>query len=400
MDFIYGLPYLALGIICGTITGLFPGIHPNNIVALSFLILPYLDINNYILFLIGLVITHYFINFIPSAFLGVPDDETAVSALPMHKLTLNGRGYEAIVLAGFGSYLGVVFSILISLFVISILHFDVKVFYHHIKIFIPFILIAFILYQIFTAKSIWEVLIIFLSGIFGIAVLYCSEAFSITLTAIFTGMFGIPLLINNLKTYKIKNQIITFPNFDLKFLKSSLFASIFGFFRIFLPGISGSQLNYILSKILKEKDLKNFIVSQGGIILSNEVFSLLAVIFIGVGRSGVARAIQLLNVDLSMNTAIFSILITATIAVIILLNLSKYILLFIRQMNFKILSLFFIAFCSLVVVVGSYNLYLMHHIVVYLTAVCIGLLAVRSNSKLSNMMNVLIFPTIIMFLRG
>lgn len=139
----------------------------------------------------------------------------------MHKLTLNGNGYEAIVLAGFGSYLGVVFSILISLFLMSILHFDVRAFYCSIKIFIPFILIAFILYQIFTAKSVWEVLVIFLSGIFGIAVLYCSEAFNITLTAIFTGMFGIPLLINNLKTYKIKSQMMAFPDFELKFLKSS-----------------------------------------------------------------------------------------------------------------------------------------------------------------------------------
>ncbi|AAB99076.1 TPA: hypothetical protein HA335_02700 [Methanocaldococcus jannaschii] len=394
------LLYLILGIICGTITGLFPGIHPNNIVALSFLILPYFGLDNYIPFLIGLVITHYFINFIPSAFLGVPDDETAVSALPMHKLTLNGNGYEAIVLAGFGSYLGVVFSILISLFLMSILHFDVRAFYCSIKIFIPFILIAFILYQIFTAKSVWEVLVIFLSGIFGIAVLYCSEAFNITLTAIFTGMFGIPLLINNLKTYKIKSQMMAFPDFELKFLKSSFFASVAGFFRIFLPGISGAQLNYILSKILNERDLKNFIVSQGSIILSNEVFSLLAVIFIGVGRSGVARAIQLLNANININTAIFSILISSTIAIIILLNLSKYILLFIRKVNFKFLSLFFIIFCSLVVIIGSYNTYLIYHIIVYLTAIYIGLLAVKSNTNLSNMMNVLIFPTILYFLRG
>ncbi|ACV24326.1 tripartite tricarboxylate transporter permease [Methanocaldococcus fervens] len=394
------LPYLILGIICGTITGLFPGIHPNNIVALSFLILPYFGVNNYVPFLIGLVIAHYFINFIPSAFLGVPDDETAVSVLPMHKLTLSGNGYEAVVLAGFGSYLGVVFSIIISLFLISILHFDVKAFYCHIKIFIPFILIAFVLYQIFTSKSIWEVLVIFLSGIFGIAVLYCSEAFNITLTAMFTGMFGIPLLINNLKTYKIKNQIITFPNFELKFLESSFFASVAGFFRIFLPGISGAQLNYILSKILSERDLKNFIVSQGAIILSNEIFSLLAVIFIGTGRSGVAKAIQYLNVNIDLTYTIFYILLASTVSLIVLLKLSKYILIFIRKVNFKILSMFFIVFCTVIIIIGSYNNYLTYHLVVYLTSICIGLLALKSKSNLSNMMNVLIFPTILYFLRG
>ncbi|MCQ6253890.1 tripartite tricarboxylate transporter permease [Methanocaldococcus sp.] len=394
------LPYLILGIICGTITGLFPGIHPNNIVALSFLIIPFFGVDNYIPFLIGLVITHYFINFIPSAFLGVPDDETATSALPMHRLTLNGKGFEAIVLAGFGSYLGVIFSIIITLFLIFILNVDINSFYHSVKPLIPFILITFVIYQILTSKSIWEILVIFLSGIFGIVVLYCNNAYNITLTAIFTGMFGIPLLINNLKTYKIKSQIITFPDFNIKFLKSSFFASIVGFFRIFLPGVSGAQLNYILSKILSEKDLKNFIISQGSIILSNEVFSLLSIIFIGIGRSGVARAIQILNANIDINIAIFSILISSTIALIILINLSKYILIFIRKVNFKYLSLFFIIFCSLVIVIGSYNTYLSYHIIVYLTSICIGLLALKSQSNLSNMMNVLIFPTILYFLMG
>ncbi|AIJ04906.1 hypothetical protein JH146_0055 [Methanocaldococcus bathoardescens] len=393
------LLYLILGIICGTITGLFPGIHPNNIVALSFLILPYFGVDNYIPFLIGLVIAHYFINFIPSAFLGVPDNETAVSALPMHKLTLNGNGYEGVVLAGFGSYLGVVFSIIISLLLVST-NIDINSFYQSAKPFIPFILIVFVLYQILISKSIWEVLVIFLSGIFGIAVLYCNETFNITLTAIFTGMFGIPLLINNLKTYKIKSQMISFPEFELNFLKLSFFASIVGFFRIFLPGISGAQLNYILSKILNEKDLKSFIISQGSIILSNEVFSILAIIFIGTGRSGVANAIRNLNIEINLTYIIFCILIASTISLIILLKLSKYILLFIRKVNFKLLSLFFIVFCSFIIIIGSYKTYLIYHLIVYITSICIGLLALKSNSNLSNMMNVLIFPTILYFLRG
>ncbi|CAB3289951.1 conserved membrane protein of unknown function [Methanocaldococcus lauensis] len=394
------LPYLILGVLCGIITGLFPGIHPNNIAILSSLLIPYFGVNNYIPFLIGLVITHYFMNFIPSAFLGVPDDETAVSVLPMHRLTLSGNGYEGVILAGFGSYLGVIFSIIICLFLI-LLNFDVLSFYSSIKFFIPIMLIIFVIYQILTAKSIWEILVIFLSGIFGIAVLYCSPAYYITLNAIFTGMFGIPLLINNLRLKKcnIKSQIITFPEFKLKYLKSSFFASTVGFFRIFLPGVSGAQINYILSKILKEeKDLKNFIVSQGSIILANEAFSLLAITFIGIGRSGVARIIQQIKPDVDINLLLFSILISSTMALIILVILSKYVLIFIKKVSLKYLSLFFIVFCSLIIVVGSYNLYLFYHIIIYITAICIGLITFNSKSKPSYMMNVLIFPTVLYFL--
>ncbi|CAB3289438.1 conserved membrane protein of unknown function [Methanocaldococcus lauensis] len=399
-DTIITIVYLILGVLCGIITGLFPGIHPNNIAILSSLLIPYFGVNNYIPFLIGLVITHYFMNFIPSAFLGVPDDETAVSVLPMHRLTLSGNGYEGVILAGFGSYLGIIFSIIICLFLI-LLNFDVLSFYSSIKFFIPIMLILFIIYQILTSKSIWEILVIFLSGIFGIAVLYCSPAYYITLNAIFTGMFGIPLLINNLRLKKcnIKSQIITFPEFKLKYLKSSFFASTVGFFRIFLPGVSGAQINYILSKILKEeKDLKNFIVSQGSIILANEAFSLLAITFIGIGRSGIARVIQQIKPDVDINLLLFSILISSTMALIILVILSKYVLIFIKKVSLKYLSLFFIVFCSLIIVVGSYNLYLFYHIIVYITAICIGLITFNSKSKPSYMMNVLIFPTVLYFL--
>ncbi len=388
--------YLLLGIITGIFTGLFPGIHPNNIAVLSIFLINYIGTENYFPFLIGLVVSHYFISFIPSAFLGVPDDNTAVSILPMHRLTLLGKGYEGVILAGFGSYLGVVFSLLISLIILC-LGVNIDEIYKFIKPEMSIILILFVIYQIFTSKHIWEIFVIFLSGIFGIVVLYLNYSTNSILTAIFTGMFGIPILINNLRTNKLVKQEISYPKLEYSFFKVSFLATITGFFRIFLPAVSGAQLNFILSKIIKESNLKIFLVSQGAMILSNEVFSLLSLIFIGKGRSGVAETIRNLNLKYSFGDMFILVLISSTISFIILSYLSKYILKILEEVNFRYLSLFLIILCSLIVIIVCKE-YLLYSLVVYIVSISIGLLANLSESNLSNMMNVLVFPTILFFI--
>ncbi|MBU4072347.1 MAG: tripartite tricarboxylate transporter permease, partial [Candidatus Thermoplasmatota archaeon] len=58
---------------------------------------------------IGNAITHTFLDFIPSVFLGAPDDSTALSVLPGHRMVLAGRGYEAVkcsIIGSFGAVLG------------------------------------------------------------------------------------------------------------------------------------------------------------------------------------------------------------------------------------------------------------------------------------------------------
>lgn len=111
---LFNLLFLFLGCICGTFTGLLPGIHPNTVIPISIMVIyPYVGSSNFVCFLIGMVITHYFINYIPSAFIGVPDDETAVSVIPLHNLTLKGYGHEGVMLCGFGGFMGIIISLII-----------------------------------------------------------------------------------------------------------------------------------------------------------------------------------------------------------------------------------------------------------------------------------------------
>ncbi len=115
-----------VGTALGVITGLTPGIHVN-LVATSFVAL-HAQLTTLVTFLVGWAeptyadillliccviianaVSHTFLDYIPSVFLGAPDADTALSVLPGHRMLLKGRGYEAVLLSAFGSLVALFF---------------------------------------------------------------------------------------------------------------------------------------------------------------------------------------------------------------------------------------------------------------------------------------------------
>jgi len=99
--------FLLLGMIAGIITGLIPGIHINLIGAGTLLAFPAflykIDALTTGVFLTAMAITHTFVDFIPSIYLGCPDTDTELSILPGHELLQEGKGHAAVMLANYGS---------------------------------------------------------------------------------------------------------------------------------------------------------------------------------------------------------------------------------------------------------------------------------------------------------
>ncbi len=118
--------FTLIGCALGIITGLVPGIHVNNVAymvlasqsaLLSFAMVMFgwamptsFELIVIVCSLvIGNVITHTFLDFIPSIFLGAPEGETALSLLPGHRMMLAGRGLVAVkcsIIGSFGAVLG------------------------------------------------------------------------------------------------------------------------------------------------------------------------------------------------------------------------------------------------------------------------------------------------------
>ncbi|MDD1670499.1 MAG: tripartite tricarboxylate transporter permease [Methanomicrobiales archaeon] len=109
----------AMGICLGALSGLIPGIHSNTLASLFLsaqgLLLALLGAEGLAAALFSALITHTFIDSIPSTFLGIPDPDNAFSVLPAHALCLEGLGEEAVRVAALGSALAVVVGIPLSI---------------------------------------------------------------------------------------------------------------------------------------------------------------------------------------------------------------------------------------------------------------------------------------------
>ncbi len=110
---------LLVGSLAGIFTGLVPGIHINLvgaiIVSLSVSLLSGIPAVYLVVFIASMSIMHVFVDFIPSIFLGAPEDGTELSVLPGHEMLKKGLGFQAVKIATLGCLFGVfIFIILIS----------------------------------------------------------------------------------------------------------------------------------------------------------------------------------------------------------------------------------------------------------------------------------------------
>src|SRR3989344_8603545 len=194
---------LLIGILFGVFTGLFPGIHINLVgvflIALSSTI--FLDINPILLsvFVVSMAITHTFVDFIPSIFLGCPNTDTELSVLPGHELLKEGEGYQAVLLCAYGGLVAVLLLILIAFPFLAIFS---KI-YELITQFMAIILIVVLGLLILLENKRKEALfIILITGALGFCVLNL-EKINQPLLPLLTGLFGASMMIASIKTKTI-----------------------------------------------------------------------------------------------------------------------------------------------------------------------------------------------------
>jgi TctA family transporter len=114
----------------GILSGLAPGIHVNTLAIL--LVSLYGPIQTSMSWICGPIgadttlfpilisalivsaaVVHSFVDFVPSVFLGAPDESQVLSVLPGHRLLLDGKGLDAIRSAAFGSLVGALVALIL-----------------------------------------------------------------------------------------------------------------------------------------------------------------------------------------------------------------------------------------------------------------------------------------------
>jgi putative membrane protein len=388
------LLFLAIGIFLGVIAGLVPGLHPNTIAFLILSISPVLNLNIFYLVavLIGCEIANAFVGFIPSILLSAPEEGTALATLPGQKFLVMGRGYEAIVLSVYGGIASVmIIAILFPAFVIMI-----PKIYNFIKPVILILLVLTILHLFWTSrkKFLPSIAVFSFSAIFGLLIFELPLSGSQVLFPAFCGLFALASLLISSNSGEIPDQEIDADFEDSSKKKSSFLAVFAGLSAGILPGVGSSEVTVMTQEIAGIKNLKDFMISIGGITAAASIFSIIALWTLGNPRSGTSVALQALSFETTLPTlflVFFMIVTVAGISALLTLILSR---IAVRNMHkVKYSRLAKMIFAALVILVFATTGFI--GILVAATGFSIGVFCIKTNARRSLMMGVLIVPTLL-----
>jgi len=389
------LIYCLLGIACGTFCGLLPGVHPNNMVPVAIGLMTALSLDPLcaVAFIVAMGISNIFISYIPSTFLGVPDEGTALSVLPAHRMVREGRGFQAVKLSTTGCLLGLMAGLaFLPLFLLF-----GKEFYGVLKNYVGLILIVIAALMILTEHSLskkgWALLVFFLSGLLGLVSLsgrLCSG--DAALIPIFTGLFGLSTLLIGLQSSKLPPQ--QDKNEEIKLNPKVLGVGGFiGAFMGMLPAVGPAQTTVVAQLATQSSTPEDFLVCVSEVNLLKVFYSFILLYLIGRARTGVAAAVQQL-VEVDMITVFLMIgvsLFAAGIATLLVLRLGKSASSFIPRLPYKLFLTLItcwvvgltVWFCGLV------------GLPILATATAIGLLPPKVGVKRVHCMGVLMLPVIL-----
>ncbi len=385
--------FFFLGIICGIFTGIIPGIHPNTVIFLITLYLPialsFTTVENIVIFIVSLSVTHTFTSFISAAVLGVPEEENALSVNPAHRLSMKGEAYRAVYLTVIGGISSAIFIapiILIEDFIKGISEFyriSLKV--------LPLVLTAVLIYMIMIDRNkILAFLIALASGTLGYISLntYTVDP-QVKLLSIFSGLFGASAIVVSIFTEsKLPKQ--SFKDVKGFYFFDGFLGFLSAFLIIFFPSLSPSQAVIITQSMFK-KGLESFLVALGGLTTADIILSFISLFYLGNPRSGASVAVEKLdfsNANLCIAVAYFSLPFAGVLTIL----LSKKIISIISRINYKKLNILVLLFISSIVLFNGF-----YAAVLFLTSTSLGILAQMLGVQKNILVSVLIIPTIISF---
>jgi len=389
--------FVLLGVLIGILTGLMPGLHINLVAAAIVFLLPFLKLDPLLasILILSISITHIFLDFVPTTFLGVPTPDNATSMLPSHELVLKGRAYESIFLSAFGCLIGILLISSITPFIFPVVYKS----YSMMSKFIPYLLIISLLILLMKEKNkVWAFITILAAGIFGIS------AFSLNINQVlfpmFSGLFGLSSLIAsinckiNIPEQKITEVRISAAKTPLMLLKSLLASLLVGF----LPGTGPAQAAVIATSLSKNNERKDYIMITAAINSIVMVIAVIALFTINKARNGAVAIISGIFPE-SLTWQYFAlflavILLASGIAAIATITISKIFLKIFRKINYRLLSflIIFIITAMVILISGAAGL------LILAIATCIGLIPIAKKVSRNHLMACLIVPIVLYYL--
>ena len=402
-----------IGILIGTTTGMIPGIHVNTagaiIFASSTFLLSFLSPEFLCVMMVAMSIAHALIEFVPSMLLGVPEEGTATSILPGHRMVLQGRAKEVIrivCVGGFGAILVTILMLPIFSILLPMLHDISKPFTWMILLFAS----IYLTYSLTSTRRdfLWSLLLFALSGILGWTIFQTPISSGVTLMCIFSGLFGISTILFSLNDNSTLPHQNSFYDLSIDFDKfKSIFAGgITGAILGFLPGFGPAQGTVIAQAASgtsdSDDDTVNFLLATSGLNISDCLFSLMAIYIIGNPRSGIAVYMSYLISKMSLNHLIiyiFASLLAVSVSLVLALRLGDSFSKLMGGVDYKKLSIsvILLQIVILFIFIFYYGAPVGYMILALITSTAMGMLPHYIGIGKSHLMGVLIVPAIVIY---
>ena len=405
-----------IGILIGTTTGLIPGIHVNTAGAILFassaFLLSQVSAEFLCVLMVSMSIAHALIEFVPSMLLGVPQEGTAPSILPGHRMVLEGRSKEVIRIVsvgGFGAILVTIIMLPIFSIALPFLHVILKP-YTWIILLVASIYLTYNLTGNFR-DFLWSLLLFILSGVLGWITFQTPISSGVTLMCTFSGLFGISTILfslNDSSTLPAQNPFYTL-NLDYNKFKSIFAGGITGAILGFLPGFGPAQGTIIAQAASgtndnEDDDTVNFLLATSGLNISDCLFSLIAIYIIGNPRSGIAVYMSYLISEMNINHLaifIFASLLAVSVSLALSLKLGDSFSKIMRMVDYKKLSIgvILLQIVILYVFIFYYEAPVVYMTIALITSTALGMLPHYIGVGKSHLMGVLIIPAIVIYMK-
>lgn len=384
------------GVALGTASGLVPGLHANNFALLLAAFAASIPADPLLIGVAMLTagVVHTFLDIVPMLSLGVPDAAMAISALPGHRLVLEGRGREALRLSAVGSALAVVVALPLAVPITWLMAHSYPFVRAHLWIVLGAVVCLLVVTESSTEAAVGGVIAFCLAAVLGWLTLDVTPEAPLgagsMLTPLLTGLFGAPILLDAMGGGGVPPQAdakLTMARRDLGLTAGA--GSVAGAIVGYLPGISAAIASVMALPAVPSHDSdRGFIVATSGANTATTVFALFALIALGTPRTGVMVAVDSTDVPLVIPVLLAAVVIGAACGTLLVVAVGDRYLLTVGRANYTVVSAVVLAFLCVL----SFGFTGLFGVLVFGVSTVIGLVPTRFGARRVHLMGVLIGP--------
>lgn len=386
---------IAVGVALGTISGLTPGIHANTfalgLASIAAAVPGPPRLVGAAMLAAGT--THTFLDVVPAMALGVPDPAMAASALPSHRLVIEGRGREALRLSALGSGAAVVLAVPLAVPITLGMVRLYPALRAHLSAVLVLVAVALVVSESGHAARIGAALALVASGGLGAVTLPVAPdgvlSVGSMLMPLFAGLFGAPVLIESIGGAGVPPQddatiALSRRTVGVVALVGTVAGAIVGY----VPGVTAAIAATGSLAVLSGSGPREFVVATSGVNTATAVFALFALVALGTPRTGVLVAFDSTDAPLALGLLLSSVGIAATAGFVLVPVVGDRYLAVVGKLDTTRLAIGVLV----VLVVLAWLFAGPVGVAAFSAATAIGLVPAKFGARRANLMGVLLVP--------